>query len=374
MPTAYAVMMIRDALIQGENLLSGLNIQLEVLEKEEYFSYSDYLSILDRYANWNQQPDWGFSFGDRLGIASHGVLGFGAMSAPTVKDGLVLLAQYVSTRSPLTYCDINMVHEAVHITFEVDDQQGIDPALDQGPGTMRDQNPGRLFQSQRVCETLCMVFQTYIESVGASSTPTLWRFPYDEPENSHHYSRWIHGGYVFGVEKLMLEVPGSVAMVVSAFRNDAVYQSSIAQCEAILAARKENETLVQVRNILNDAYQLRLKQSDPDTRIPDADKVAQLMGISKRTLIRKLKAGNCTFQGIRDNLLKTQILHLLQDPQMPFNDISHRLGYQDAGNFSRACRRLFGQSPSMLREELLINSANNNNAVGNADSHPVSAV
>ncbi len=349
MPTAYAVMMVRDALAQGEDLLSGLNIQLEDIEKQEYFSYGDYLLILGRYSDWNQQPDWGFSFGDRLGIASHGVLGFGAMSAPTVKDGLLLLAQYVSTRSPLTYCDIHRVNEAVHIIFDVDGQNLVEAA----PGLhldTRDQVRNQPFQTQRVCETLCMVFQTYIESVGASATPTLWRFPYDEPDNSRHYTRWIHGGYLFGSEKLVFEVPGSVAMVVSAFRNDAVYQSSIAQCEAILAARREDETLVRVRNILKEAYLSRLKQSDPDTRIPDADRVAQIMGISKRTLIRKLKAGNCTFQGIRDDLLKTQILQLMQNPQMPFNDIAHRLGYQDAGNFSRACRRLFGQSPSMLRQ------------------------
>jgi AraC-like DNA-binding protein len=352
MPTAYAVMMIRDALQKGENLLSGLNISLELLESKEYFSYGDYLEILGRYTDWNDELDWGFSFGDRLGIASHGVLGFGALSAPTVGDGLALLSRYIGIRTPYTQCHLSTVKtgtapkivnnsrannsgtltDAIRLTFEIDEQVDI--------------------YRRRVCETLCMVFQTYIESTGASSTPTLWHFPFSEPENISHYARWIHGGYVFSSNQLMLEVPGSVVMVVSAFRDESVYQSSLNQCEAIFSAGEQDPVFNAVKTKLSVAYKKRVGELTPETIIPDAAAVATDLGMSKRTLMRKLSECDTTFQNIRDELLKEQIQSLIEEGKLSLAGMSHRLGYQDAGNFSRACKRLFGQSPSSLRTRL----------------------
>ncbi len=332
MPTAYTIMMVRDALRQGENLLKGLNISMEVLEKNEYFPLVDYLVVLDRYTRWNDQEDWAFSFGHRLGIATHGALGFGAMSARTIKEGLGLLTRYLSTRICHTQAKLTEVDDAVIIIFDID--RTLLPSV------------------ERSCETLSMVFQAYIESVGASSAPTLWHFPYQEPANNGHYTRWLHGGFRFGADQLMLEVPGSVCMVVSAFHNESVYQSSIAECERILSARDENPTITVVRQLLSLAYEARVNEQEPCAVIPDAEKVAAEMGISKRTLIRKLKEGGTTFQKVRDGLLREHARRLFCRDSSSLIDIGHRLGYQDAGNFTRACKRLFGESPSSLRERL----------------------
>lgn len=350
MPTAYAVILVRDALQEGENLLSGLDISLEALEQHEYFSYEDYLTILGRYTDWNDRLDWGFRFGDRLGIASHGVLGFGALSAPTVADGLWLLSRYIGTRTPYTRCRLSTVHgaardavregssgdrtvnDAVRLTFEF--ERHMDGHL------------------QRICETLCMVFQTYIESAGASTSPTLWHFPFPEPQDTSLYARWIHGGYVFSCRHLVLEVPGSVAMVVSAFHNESVYQASISQCEAIVSARELDPVLAAVKSRISAAVEMRIGETTPETIIPGSAAIAADLGMSRRTLMRKLKECDTSFQNIRDEILRKQIHRLLQEGTLSLASMSHRLGYQDAGNFTRACKRLLGQSPSSLRSQL----------------------
>ena len=194
MPTAYAIMMVREALQQGENLLEGLNMSLEAIENIEYFPLEDHLVILARYTAFNTEQDWGFSFGHRLGIATHGALGFGAMSARTIKEGLEFLSQYLSIRVCHTHAKLTEVDDAVSISFDI--EKDVIPV------------------AVRSCETLSMVFQTYLESVGASSAPTLWYFPHPEPEDSSHYSRWIHGGVRFGADQLRFEVPGDRKSVV----------------------------------------------------------------------------------------------------------------------------------------------------------------
>ncbi|MCH7741321.1 MAG: AraC family transcriptional regulator ligand-binding domain-containing protein [Proteobacteria bacterium] len=332
-PTAYAVMMVRDASQQGEDLLYGLTIDMEVIEKQEFFPFDDFLTILERYTRWNDQLDWGFEFGHRLGIASHGALGFGAMSAPTVRDGLTFLARYIRTRACYARSSVITANDTIKVTITLDEQ--VQPYI------------------RRMSETLSMIFQSYIESAGASSAPTLWHFPFPEQEDSAFYARWLHGGYRFSADVLMLEVPGSVGMVVSALRDETIYQSSIAQCEAILSSMREDPTLARVRNSLSAAYEMRMNETSPSTPIPDAIHIADTMGISKRTLIRKLKECGTTFQKVRDGLLREKIQRLIRREQLPMLEIGHRLGYQDAANFSRACKRLFGEPPGSLRARLL---------------------
>ncbi|MCZ6501230.1 MAG: helix-turn-helix domain-containing protein [Gammaproteobacteria bacterium] len=334
MPTAYAVMMVRDALQAGEDLLYNLNISLEVIEKKEFFPFDDFLAILDRFTRWNDQQDWGFSFGHRLGIASHGALGFGAMSAPTVRDGLVFLSRYIRTRACYAQSSIITANDSIKVRLKLDEK--VRPYV------------------RRMSETLSMIFQSYIESTGASSAPTLWHFPFPEQENSVSYARWLHGGYLFSADDLMLEVPGSVGMVVSALHDETVYQSSIAQCEAILSLMKEDPTLARVKNSLSAAYEMRVNEATPRSPIPNAIHIADTLGVSKRTLIRKLKECGTTFQRVRDELLREQIQRLICREQLPLLEIGHRLGYQDAANFSRACKRLFGEPPSSLRARLLL--------------------
>ena len=128
-------------------------------------------------------------------IASHGALGFGAMSAPTVRDGLTFLSRYIQTRACYTQSSVITANDSIKVTLKMDEK--VRPYI------------------RRMSETLSMIFQSYIESAGASSAPTLWHFPFPEQENNVFYTRWLHGGYLFSASDLMLEVPGSVGMVVS---------------------------------------------------------------------------------------------------------------------------------------------------------------
>lgn len=46
------------------------------------------------------RADWALAFGQQLNINSHGPLGFGALSAPTLRDGLDMLGHFARIRAP----------------------------------------------------------------------------------------------------------------------------------------------------------------------------------------------------------------------------------------------------------------------------------
>jgi AraC-like DNA-binding protein len=239
------------------------------------------------------------------------------------------MCHYMPTRASYLNCSIELPRGAIHIVMAHDDEML--PFL------------------QRSCETLAVIFQTYIESAGGTAAPTVWRFPYRPPANRTDYNVWLHGGYTFGAAVLRLEVPVSVGMVPSAFRNDAAYQSSVAQCEAILQRASTNPLVDRVRGILASHIEQRAGEDYPVTDIPSADEVAEQLQISRRTLIRRLKESGASFQSLKDELLARQIEALIGQETLSMAEIANRLGYTDAANFTRACRRMFGVAPRELR-------------------------
>lgn len=82
----------------------------------------------------------------------------------------------------------------------------------------------------------------------------------------------------------------------------------------------------------------------------DQDTIARELGMSCRTLHRRLDAEGASFHQIcqlaRQNIGRA----LLVRTGMPMIEIAMRLGYSDHTAFSRACSRWFGASPRALRK------------------------
>lgn len=90
------------------------------------------------------------------------------------------------------------------------------------------------------------------------------------------------------------------------------------------------------------------------TRLPDAmesgafsaEDIAAELGLSKRTLQRKLSAENITFKQLLDLYRQEQATFMLQSGERNMAKIAYALGYNEQSSFNRAFRRWFGQSPS----------------------------
>ncbi|MXR36492.1 AraC family transcriptional regulator [Craterilacuibacter sinensis] len=93
--------------------------------------------------------------------------------------------------------------------------------------------------------------------------------------------------------------------------------------------------------------QIRRTLPEGEPRLGD---VAIRLGVSQRTLQRKLSHEQQSFQGLLDLARRQQAEDLLQHSTLPIVEIGYRLGFSDPSNFCRASNRWFGCSPSALRE------------------------
>jgi AraC-like DNA-binding protein len=81
----------------------------------------------------------------------------------------------------------------------------------------------------------------------------------------------------------------------------------------------------------------------------NVEKVAQVLGISRLTLYRRLQKESGTFEGLLDQRRQRLAEAMLLRPGISISEIADALGYSAASNFSRAFQRWTGISPNAWR-------------------------
>jgi AraC-like DNA-binding protein len=80
-----------------------------------------------------------------------------------------------------------------------------------------------------------------------------------------------------------------------------------------------------------------------------AEIVARKLGVSERTLARRLAKEGVTFIEVLQQLKASLATRYLDEGQMPISKIAWLLGFEEVSSFSHACRRWLGKSPRELR-------------------------
>ena len=90
--------------------------------------------------------------------------------------------------------------------------------------------------------------------------------------------------------------------------------------------------------------------SEPPGRV-SLEGVARDIGLTSRTLQRKLMSGGLTFRNVVSIAQKQAAEDMIQVGHHPLSEIAFRLGYADVSAFSHAFRRWFGVSPGCFRKK-----------------------
>ncbi|AVA21812.1 MULTISPECIES: AraC family transcriptional regulator [unclassified Rhizobium] len=83
---------------------------------------------------------------------------------------------------------------------------------------------------------------------------------------------------------------------------------------------------------------------------PEVDDVARDMGMSKRTLQRRITAEGMTFRSLLDEARHELGIQLLADPTIRVEEVAWFLGYRDTNSFYRAFKAWTGMTPMRWRQ------------------------
>jgi AraC-like DNA-binding protein len=117
----------------------------------------------------------------------------------------------------------------------------------------------------------------------------------------------------------------------------------IKYCDEALAARSTNRSPFGLN--VENAIALRLPHGKAR-----AGEIARKLGVSRRTLARRLSSEGLTFAGVLQRLKSDLAKRHLADETLSISEIAWLLGYQDVSAFTHAFKRWTGRAPRAVRQ------------------------
>lgn len=329
MPNTY-VKLVTQEFADLETIASGTGIAPDQIATYPHpITVRQHLQCINNVLALNPAPDWHLQWGKRMAENFHGVVTLAWLTAPTLGAGLDAFVRYMPSRVP--YLDWQAGAVGDSFRFEVN------PLIDLGR------------VRHMLTEVPLMVMHEYVRVMrhGPLGDARI-ELSYPPPAHCYLYSNWFECPVAFECGGNALVIPAAWRDVANVDFDESTWQTSIARCEAMCRISGERDALARVREILFDTLdQPRL--SSP----PTLESVAGRMHVSPRTVIRRLRAMNTTFQEVSDEVSRQRARELLSNQENSVARVGERLGYADAASFRKAFRRWFGVPPGEYRERFL---------------------
>jgi AraC-like DNA-binding protein len=327
MPATYLKVILQEARAANlavEPLLASTDLTQEgLLTSDEPVSFAKTLQVLSN-AERLLGPGWHLLLATRLTVPSHGPLGFAVVTAPDVRSSVEILLRFIGTRAPFLWSAGSIEgDEFVFRFYETADM-----------GDTRN----------TLIELAALSLQGLMERpLGRAITGAKLAFAYTAPPYSEMVQQAFHADVVFSANQHSLRFPAAWLDEPCALYDEGMHRYLINRCEEeLLASAGTLPAEIAVRQAL---------LARPGS-VPGLAEIAASQHVSPRTLIRRLKRGNTSYQRILDDVRKTLSRDFLLNSAMSISRISWRLGYQDPSNFSRAFRNWYGMSPQQYRKQL----------------------
>jgi AraC-like DNA-binding protein len=148
----------------------------------------------------------------------------------------------------------------------------------------------------------------------------------------------------FGAAADELIFPGAVALLPIVSADSHLNRLLIKYCEEALAYRTPTRT--SLRASVENAMAPLLPHGKAN-----AVEIARRIGMSRRTLARKLASEDLTFSEIAEELKGDLAKHYLTGSDVPISEIAWLLGYSEVSAFTHAFKRWTGMTPRQSRAQ-----------------------
>jgi len=266
-------------------------------------------------------PELGVRIGSGIKGPEMGIVGYAMHYSSTLGDALDRIARY---------CRI--VNEAIQCTIESRDDDVV-VVLDAHPMLDALRHP--------IGARLSGVLNMSREITGKEITPVEVHFPSPQPSELALHRRFFRCPLMFEERRaeLVLRKADLDLRVTNADERLCRYLDRLS-AEALESLGEEKSFVDRVSQAI---------WSDLSGGHPCLHKTATALGMSTRTLQRRLREEGTTFAELLDALRREMSLRLLKDKSLAVYEVAFLLGYSEPSAFYRAFRRWRGASPYEFR-------------------------
>lgn len=308
--------------VARETALAAAGIAMEALTAERW--PVDHITRLWRAAvHCTGDAGFGLKAGAAVGPASFNVVGYLLQSAPTLREALALVQQYQRLISDGGRFQTIMGRDACWVVYHP--RQG---ALAFSP-----------HQIEAVLAAV-VVFARWV--TGTALRPQAVQF------SQPRIGPWAGYRDVFRCAVAFEQAFSGVLLP------NALLDAPLPQADAQLAQvhherARSRLTALTTRAGLAHALRAWIAGQLPE-QLPTRARAAQVLGLTERTLARRMHAQGLTYSGLLDEARRDAAFRALSRPRGSITEISQSLGYAEPSVFHRAVRRWTGNSPQAWRK------------------------
>ncbi len=318
---------LRDEGIAVSRVLASTGIAPAQLAEPGFrVSARQLLTVLDRCAGLSSDPAFALRAGLRLRVNHFGLYGYALLCCPTPREAIQFALRYRALATPLLGLAVRECGSELCWSFA--DQRGLGESSD-------------LFRL--ACE---LQFGTQLslhrDVMGAGICPVKIYAAYPGPCHAAVYQTLLGCAVQFDAtasgiafDAKWLEQPIALGLPLSAIL---IHET----CDRLLA------DLQPASGTASQVCALLLAQPG---RFPDIEALAQQLGMSSRTLRRRLLAEGTSYRQLLDGVRHRLATDYLSSTRLNTEDVAGSLGFSDAANFRQAFKRWTGRRPSDFRPD-----------------------
>jgi len=318
-----AIARLKSAGVLVEPLLKRAGLTPEVIaDPEERLSVRSQVALLVEAAIALKDDRLGFTLARDFDPREIGLLYYVMASSQTLGDGLKRVARY----SQIT-------NEAVVVRYQEGNRLIISLSYSGVPRhSDRHQIEFCMFGVLRVCRML----------TGQKLVPQHFSIAHHRSGGTSEMARFVGTNVEFGADRDEFALNAEVRELPLIHADPYLNNLLLKNCEAALADRRGNVSQLRTR-VENEISSLL-----PHGRMLVED-VARSLGMSERTLARKLSDEGMNFTEILQQLRRDLAIRYLDDRKLHVSKIAWLLGFHEVSAFTHAFKRWTGKTPRELR-------------------------
>jgi len=318
-----AIARLKNAGVPVEPLLRRAGLTPEVIaDPEERLSVRSQITLLDQAAVALKDDSLGFTLARDFDPREIGLLYYVMASSLTLGDALKRAARY----SQIT-------NEALVVRYVEGNKFIIRLHYSCVPRHMdRHQTEFFMFAALRLCRVL----------TGQNIVPQHFWITHHRSGTSSEMARFVGTAVEFGATADEFALNANARELPLIHADPYLNNLLLKYCEAAATDRRTNVS--QLRTRVEDVISAML----PHGRVA-VDNVARNLGMSKRTLSRKLMDEGLNFTEILQQLRRGLAVRYLDDRKLHVSKIAWLLGFNEVSAFTHTFKRWTGKTPSQMR-------------------------
>ncbi|BFM14473.1 AraC family transcriptional regulator [Maricurvus nonylphenolicus] len=312
--------------IDTTDIYKQLNISDDVVEADNgSISMIKYYELMELAAETSNRPYLGIEMGLACQTSDLGMLGYMLRNAPTFERALELLHNYIVILTPEASTSLIEESDNCILTYQISNS-----------------SPEKTRQSME------MTITQYILMIRHILQDDHW-----QPER-------IYFEHSQPPAEVLKDFPLGGEVIFDHFFSGVSFPKDLMQYanndfDPKLLELLENQVLQTLKDhivsdSLLDHIRLLISSNLGNTEIT-ADNVASELGMSRRTMHRRLSENGTTFNALREEIVLHIAKESLSKTSASITELAHKLGYADSSAFDRAFKRLTGSKPLEYRKQ-----------------------